>query len=124
MTEKYSWILAKEDDENDLFWDKADSLTLEELREAIFVMIQFDRLASTSIIMKMRGNGKYCGRCDEKSRAYEGGKCGCDYQLEFYSDRMNRLKSIYFEKAEEESKVSHASRKEEVTKLLKLEKIE
>lgn len=124
MTEKYSWILAKEDDENDLFWEKATSLTLEELREAIFVMNQFDRLASTSIIMKMRGNGKYCGRCDEKSRSYEGGKCSCDYQLEFYSDKINRLKSIYFERAEEKSKFSSKSKQEEVAKLLKLEKIE
>lgn len=122
MTEKYQWIVEESDEK---FQEKAFALDLEALRESIFVTISFLYDASSIIRPQMRSGGdKYCGRCNEKSRSYEGGKCSCDYQLKSYKEKLHMLQWIYFEKAEEESKVAPECRNDVVAKLLKLEKIE
>jgi hypothetical protein len=42
--------------------------------------------------------GDYCGRCGDKSRSYEGGKCSCDYFLENLRGTVNDIASVLAEK--------------------------
>lgn len=40
--------------------------------------------------------GEYCGRCNAKSRSYEGGQCPCDDEIERIQYNIEKLTNLFF----------------------------
>ncbi|HMP29265.1 MAG TPA: hypothetical protein PKD85_06680 [Saprospiraceae bacterium] len=108
------------------FMTAIDGLSEEELKKLVKVSRHFFHNASIYIKKEMlyklpfqtdkTGYGKYCGRCNAKSRAYEGGKCCCNVFLKDLKDRRKIIESAYLARLIVEDNLSV---KEDVISLMK-----
>lgn len=88
------------------FFDRVEKLSDEDLEGVLKIATEFTGFATNRIYNEMyyrmphqQGSltwaGDYCGRCNYKSRSYEGGKCSCNYEVKDFSRREKIIKNEY-----------------------------